>query len=242
MASDSGDDVVGALNTVDEQLEFDAPDRHIVMSIASSTDVDHSGLQAWPCCQLVCDWFLRTDTQPRLGQSTILEVGCGPGLVAVVLGPSAKAFVASDHDDDVLSLCKSNLQRNGLADRVQTRRIDVVELAAGDTPFDAVPIENVDYLIACDLVFEDVLTSSLVNLSSRYLAKGARVLIAVESRVNFIVATMAIADVALDHFRRCVDDAGLGLVLVDMGDIASATSLERSPTSLLFEIVTGGPR
>lgn len=92
------------------------------------TQLDEVGLQLWMGSFLLCDFLL---AQPSLVQSakSIVELGCGVGLVGVVLSllvpgrskdeamprdeqPPTPRVVLTDYRSDILRVCDANLDRN----------------------------------------------------------------------------------------------------------------------------------
>jgi ribosomal protein L11 methyltransferase len=64
-----------------------------------------------------------------LAGKTVLDVGCGSGILALVaLALGAKTTVAIDVDPDAVAVTRENAERNGAADRVSAATTSVGEV------------------------------------------------------------------------------------------------------------------
>lgn len=99
--------------------------------------------QIWPACLLLADavaaWEKVDDDPPR-----VLEIGCGLGLVSLVLSSLGYCVLASDCDADALAFVVENARRNGLP-VPQTRRFDWRESYAN---------LSFDRIVAADVLYE----------------------------------------------------------------------------------------
>lgn len=72
---------------------------------------------------------------------TILDVGCGSGILALVaLELGAARAIAIDNDPDVIDVVRENAARNGMADRIEASATPV-EALTGQTPIVVANIE-----------------------------------------------------------------------------------------------------
>jgi SAM-dependent methyltransferase len=99
--------------------------------------------QVWPACLLLADavakWEPVGDDPPR-----VLEIGCGLGLVSLVLTELGYRVLASDYDEDALAFVVENARRNHLT-IPQTRHLDWREASAGLA---------FDRIVAADVLYE----------------------------------------------------------------------------------------
>lgn len=78
------------------------------------------------------------------GQSYVLDVGCGVGATACYL---AKTYgikvVGVDHREDMVALSKERAKKQGVADKIEFRVADALDLPFADDLFDAILSESV---------------------------------------------------------------------------------------------------
>jgi len=98
--------------------------------------------QAWPACLLLADavaaWGPVRDDPPH-----VLEMGCGLGLVSLVLSHLGYRVLAADQDEDALAFVAESARRNGLP-VPETRSLDWHKTEL-DRSFDRIVASDVLY-------------------------------------------------------------------------------------------------
>ena len=98
---------------------------------------------------------------------TVLELGCGLGLVSLLAAGLGYRVIASDYDEDALAFTRDNAARNGLP-VPETRRIDWRERYADLRP---------DRIVAADVLYEARNLRPVAEFIRRHLAPGGIALI-----------------------------------------------------------------
>ena len=127
-------------------------------------------------------------------ETTVLEIGCGAGLVS--LGAAARRWpvVVSDNQPEAVRLAAVNAARNGL----------VVEELVLDWrhPLD----RQFDRILGCDVTYDDALHAPLLDVLARMLAPGGEIWLADFGRLHAPL------------FAQRARAAGFDVTLVDAQD------------------------
>jgi SAM-dependent methyltransferase len=127
----------------------------------------------------------------KLSNASVLELGCGTGLLATLLSPLCRSYTASDLLVN-LRLSSKNLQLNDIAIKQNTTDAgDGVVLAEIDW-FDRssrVLDMSHDLILAVDCVYNEALAGPLVETMSRHCRAGSETiaLVIVELRSSDVV-------------------------------------------------------
>lgn len=105
---------------------------------------------------------------------TLLELGCGSGLVASAAALAGFAVTASDYYDDALAFTRVNVHRNSGQDP-DTRMVDWRSLPR-DLP-------RFDMVVASDVLYERTYGELVAQVLNRTLARGGEGLIADPGRL-----------------------------------------------------------
>lgn len=120
--------------------------------------------ELWASAPVLADHLAR---QPGRGRS-LLELGCGVGLLALVAQLAGYRVVASDYYDEALAFVRANAHLNAIA-APEVRLVDWRELPAALGPFDRI--------VAADVLYEAPLCELVVAVIDRLLAPdGAAIL------------------------------------------------------------------
>ena len=109
---------------------------------------------AWPLAQ--------GDARP-----TVLELGCGLGLISLVAASRGYAVIASDYDDDALAFVRANAELNGISG-VETRYIDWREHH---------PDLRLDRIIAAEVTYERRNLEPIARFLRAHLKPGGQALL-----------------------------------------------------------------
>ncbi|XP_065191280.1 methyltransferase-like protein 22 [Sycon ciliatum] len=202
--------------------------RHTEVTTAQQTciAIEHSmatalkdvGLQVWSSAFLLCDFIIWQRALFR--DSTVLELGCGPGLVGIVAAVCRPKAVICTDIADVLPLCKRNIERNqhlyppGVVTLVKDLNWlnDYGEFSSSPSEFgwNAEHLRlttHADYLLASDVVYDEDLTEAFFRWL-HYLMSSSPTMtafLATEKRLNFSVDLLEVASPAHAHFEQCME-------------------------------------
>ncbi|TPX53703.1 hypothetical protein PhCBS80983_g06221 [Powellomyces hirtus] len=205
----------------------DAGDVHIRHEMA--TPLRSVGLQVWSGALLLAD-FVLTNRHGIFGSdATVLELGCGAGLVAIVCARLCRRVYATDLADlGVLELCRQNAVDNGVDVNVQVRGIDFRDSTClsfhannkhGSTLSEeehlscfewkaddwADIMANCKTVVAADIIYDDSVTFAFVQRLPAVLARNRTLYLALEKRVLFSLDDRDVAAPARDYLFKTLD-------------------------------------
>lgn len=97
----------------------------------------------------------------------VLELGAGVGLPGIAAATLGARVVQTDRDEDALTLCRENAERNGVA--IDVRNADWSSWSQAT---------RYDWLVASDILYRTTLHSRLVSIFAEAARAGTRVLVA----------------------------------------------------------------
>jgi predicted nicotinamide N-methyase len=152
--------------------------------------------ELWPSSRVLAERLLGMDG----GRRTLLELGCGAGLVATCASLAGFDVTASDYYDDALRFARVNAWRNGAA-APRGLLLDWRNPIAPSTRFDLV--------VASDVLYERPYGALVARVIDLMLAPDGTALIVDPGRVardDFIASLaplgLALASRATSHFRE----------------------------------------
>jgi predicted nicotinamide N-methyase len=202
---------------------------------ALETPLAGVGLQVWAGALLLTDWV--SAQGGALAGAAVLELGAGTGLAALAAAHAGAARVfATDTNVSapVLELAAANAAAAGLADAVSVRRLDWAAppawLAAGGEPSgepsgdefgwtaaDLRELSTCALVVAADCIYDDCLTEAFMRVAAALLRRLARaraprprLVVALERRVVFALADLAVRAPAYDYWRTLFSEEGAG--------------------------------
>ena len=79
---------------------------------------------------------------------TVLDIGCGPGMQTMALAKACSGrIIAVDTCDEYLDELRQRVRQAGLADRVEVKNADMVELGLPEESFDLIWSEGAAYIM-----------------------------------------------------------------------------------------------
>jgi predicted nicotinamide N-methyase len=202
---------------------------------ALATPLAGVGLQVWAGA-LLADFLLAQGG--ALAGAAVLELGAGTGLAALAAARAGARHVwATDVSKPVLELAAANAAAAGLAAAARVRRLDWAAppawLAAGGKPSgepsgdefgwtaaDLRELSTCALVVAADCIYDDCLTEAFMRVAASLLAllrrlarAGAprpRLVVALERRVVFALADLAVRAPAYDFWRTLFSEEGAG--------------------------------
>ena len=169
----------------------------------------------WPSARVLAARLLEED---GIGRS-LIELGCGAGLVCCAAAAAGCDVVASDYYEDALRFARVNVRRN-IGRDVETRLLDWRALPSDAARYDAV--------VASDVLYERSYGPLVAGAIDRLLTAGGFALIADPGRVS------------RDDFLRSLEPLGLVVsrrdeIVYEEGKIRQSIAVirvERRPTSV----------
>ncbi|XP_062875093.1 methyltransferase-like protein 22 [Trichomycterus rosablanca] len=208
----------GAISDDEEEDGVDA-ENVIKIEHTMATPLEDVGKQIWRGALLLSDFLLSNPSMFR--DATVLELGSGTGLTSIVLARMAKTVYCTDIGDDLLSMCKRNVQLNGCCNETSEEcgvKVRQLDWTADDFPTDsefgwseeeiADLYDNTTFIIAADVCYDDDLTDALMRTVYRIasnLRHPSTAYFCLEKRLNFTLRHMDVSCEAYDHFRQCLE-------------------------------------
>jgi predicted nicotinamide N-methyase len=124
----------------------------------------------WPSATVLAQWLLER-ARPR---GTLLELGCGLGLVTAAALRAGYEVTATDYYEDALRFTRANAWRNAKREPA-TRHVDW-----RDFPGD---LGTFDRVVAADVLYERPYASHVAEAIARTLARGGEALVADPGRI-----------------------------------------------------------
>ncbi|OXG16162.1 hypothetical protein C366_03866 [Cryptococcus neoformans Tu401-1] len=165
-----------------------------------------------------------------LKSSRILELGCGTGLLAVLLSRICGQYTASDRLEN-LKLVQRNIELNGLTigngkvntlgslqNSVELEEIDWVQVSEDGKKRNSRPEpernhEEYDLVLAVDCIYNEALVPPLVDTFARYCPIGGRTMV-------WVVVELRSADVMTTFLDSWLQDSSGPWTIVRLGEDA----------------------
>jgi predicted nicotinamide N-methyase len=143
--------------------------------------------ELWPSARILAERVAQEEAAGR----TLLELGCGAGLVSTCASLSGFGVCASDYYEDALRFAFVNAWRNG-AGAIETAHIDWRSPPGSTGRFDRV--------VASDVLYEQPYGPLVARVIAATLARDGVALVADPGRV------------AVDPFVKALDEVGLSVI------------------------------
>jgi len=124
----------------------------------------------WPSSRILADWFAGEVGNGR----TMLELGCGLGLVTIAAMQAGFTVTATDYYDDALLFARVNARR-ATGREPTTRMVNWREL-----PDD---LGRFDLVVACDVLYEKSYADLVADAMVKCLATGGEAIMADPGRI-----------------------------------------------------------
>ncbi|XP_010538019.1 PREDICTED: methyltransferase-like protein 22 isoform X3 [Tarenaya hassleriana] len=183
------------------------------------------GLQVWKAELVLSDFVLhKMCTSSDFDGTVSLEIGCGTGLVGILLARVAKVVFLTDYGDEILDNCAQNVKINSpllnpLA-VVNVRELDwmgqwPLQNSLSDckdpkryswSSLDLEQVKSATFVYAADVIYKDDLTVALFSKIERLMSMGSKkvLYLALEKRYNFSMDEMEVVANGYACFRRNV--------------------------------------
>jgi predicted nicotinamide N-methyase len=125
----------------------------------------------WPASLVLAERVAAWE-QPADAGTTVLELGCGLGLISVIAAARGYRVIASDYDQDALAFVAENARRNGMT-AIEPRYVDWRETYPDLRP---------DWIIAAEVTYERKILEPLAVFLSRHLPPRGWALLADRNR------------------------------------------------------------
>lgn len=182
-------------------------DESLEIEHSSSTCLNMVGLQIWRGSLLLADWLLH-HAHSFTPQETILELGSGVGLTAIVASMFCPVICTDIDRGDIFPIIRANLKRNR---HFTKHQVEVTEL---DFMADRLPervlqvLPQVKWVIAADVVYDDHLTDAFVQTIAKLLDVPPQrtILVALEKRYVFTIRDCDTCAPCFDYFMEKLEN------------------------------------
>jgi len=106
---------------------------------------------------------------------TVLELGCGLGLVGIVAARKGAKVLLTDYEDDALLFARYNAMVNG-CQNVEFRNVDWQHPNIGERKF--------KYILASDVIYERTGWKPIIDILERHLLHSGAAIISEPNRLN----------------------------------------------------------
>ena len=225
----------------------DAPDETPSYTLLHTwdTSLEDVGTQLWRGALLLCDYLVGMEPSADLG--TVVDLGTGVGLTAVVAARSSKAVFATDGNVNALALAERNGALN--AHHLPAAAEAVIryrqlcwgeeERRAGTGTYDwrageleALRLRGADVVLAADCVYDgEAAAALLVEIAALLVGEASVAYVCLEKRFNYEVATLS---VVAHGYRALLDaterpESPLRAEIVDLASVPQLFAYDRVP-------------
>jgi ETFB lysine methyltransferase len=117
----------------------------------------------WPAGIALSQYFIEEFPKSEIKGKTFLELGCGTGIVGIIISFLGGNVVFSDYENDSILLTEANFKENGLTD---------FNAFTGDWR-NFPETQDFDYIIGSDLLYEKRFVEPLMKTAEIYLNKNS---------------------------------------------------------------------
>lgn len=149
------------------------------------------------------------NNKPLFSGKTVLDVGCGTGILSMFCAKAGAARVIAVDNSDIIDKARENIYNNGFADKITCLRGKVEEVTL---PVDKVDIIVSEWMGYC-LLYEAML-DSVIWARDKYLKPDG---LMVPSHMNMWVAPVADPDYISDHIAFWRDVYGFDMKAMQAG-------------------------
>mmetsp|Transcript_25778 Transcript_25778/g.84852 ORF Transcript_25778/g.84852 Transcript_25778/m.84852 type:complete len:286 (+) Transcript_25778:39-896(+) len=188
----------------------------VVISHAMETNLETVGLQVWGAELILVDYLASSEGRTRIQDETVVVLGSGCGLAAIVGGLGGAQRVFATDIADVLGAMHQNVSRAEVADRVRVRLWDwreappfSAEAAHGGefgwSASDLTELQSATRLFAADVTYCPETTDaffSAVQSAFASLSCLQELILAVELRYNFALGDTEARSHSFDYAKE----------------------------------------
>lgn len=128
---------------------------------------------------------------------TVIELGCGPGLPAMVAARLGGTVTATDFHPDNEAYFRRNAEANGVGD-IEYRQLDWREVSGG---------AEYDLVLGSDVLYERQQIQEFTSGAAAHCATGGRIIVADPGRAHIDAAVAAFRDLGYAERLEVVDDS-----------------------------------
>ncbi|XP_034482849.1 methyltransferase-like protein 22 [Drosophila innubila] len=182
----------------------------IELEHSGATEIKLVGLQVWRGALLLADYLF--SRRKELGSKTIMELGAGVGLssIAAAIHNSGHVYCTDVNLGDILTLIRSNVQRNA---QLLQGQVSVIEydFMAPKSQLSAELLEAIDLsdvIMAADVIYDDALTDAFVAVIEHIFVRAKEsgrskcIYMALEKRYVFTLEDCDSVAPMYEHFLR----------------------------------------
>ena len=263
-----GDVILSEMQTSPELGEIDCNKRdmeivvkkhklNFKLQIFMGTSLKLVGCQIWKASFLMAEFILRN--KRKFKNKIILELGSGTGMVGLFLFfCKAENIFLTDYDPLILMNCQFNLYKNFskilISQKVFFRELNLLDFSLevykrkeknNENKFNferdemTSLLDNVDYILASDLIYDENITLGLIKFISCFLNKCSKTLIvylALEKRTNFVLENLKPSAKNYDFLIDRLLEFGLYYKNIDIESIPNLLDYSRTKDLIFLEI------
>jgi len=139
-------------------------------------------------------------THPSLiRDKTVLELGAGVGLPALMIAEITKSIIISDYDSEAVELLQKNITH------LQLQNAQAIKLDWNDLP------ENIDpeLIILSDVNYDPTQFETLTKLIQKFIHQGCTIILSTPQRIMASPFVLALSEFIIADYVEMVDENGV---------------------------------
>jgi predicted nicotinamide N-methyase len=130
---------------------------------------------------------------------TVLELGAGVGLPALMIADITKSFIISDYDSEAVELLRKNITH------LQLQNAQAIQLDWNNVP------ENMkaEVMILSDVNYDPTQFESLTKLIEKFIHQGCTIILSTPQRIMASPFVLALSEFIIADYVEMVDENGV---------------------------------